>query len=102
MDENFVSSRISKLLTTKHISARKLSLNLGHSEGYINAIENGTSMPSLKELFAICDYLNITVAEFFDENLEYPELINKAVNGLKTLTDNDILLIINYIERLQK
>jgi len=54
------------------------------------------------ELFAICDYFGITPAEFFDDKLNNPGLIQKAVEGLKTLEDSDVLLILNNINRLQK
>ena len=47
MDENFICKRIAKLRTQEDISARELSITLGQSEGYINTIENGKSLPSL-------------------------------------------------------
>jgi hypothetical protein len=42
------------------------------------------------------------LAEFFDDRLSNPQLIQKAVEGLKTLSDSDVLLILNYINRLQQ
>jgi len=41
-------------------------------------------------------------SEFFDDKLSNPELIQKAVEGLKGLNDSVILMILNHINRLQK
>jgi transcriptional regulator with XRE-family HTH domain len=79
-----------------------MSSDLGHSRSYINNISSGKALPSMNEFFSICEYFNITPAEFFDEELENPELIKKAVKGLKNLNDDDMLLILNHINRLQK
>jgi len=59
-------------------------------------------MPPLIELFAMCEYFGITPCDFFDDKLKNPELIQKAVEGLKSLDDSDVLLILNHINRLQK
>ena len=51
-----------------------MSYNLGHSRGYINNISSGKSLPSVTELFAICDCFGITPAEFFSEGVKDPKL----------------------------
>lgn len=58
-------------------------------------------MPPLKVFFSICEYFNIKPVEFFDDKLSNPELIHKAVEGLKELNDNDILMILSLINRLK-
>lgn len=100
--EKFVRDRITQLRMKKGISEYKLSYDLGHSRGYIYNITSGKSLPPLTELFSICEYFDITPAEFFDDKLANPELIQKAVEGLKKLNDSDILLILNNINRLQQ
>lgn len=102
MDAKFVRDRIAQLRLQKGVSEYQMSYDLGHSRGYIYNISSGKSLPPLTELFAICDYFGITPAEFFDDKLENPELIQKAVEGLKTLEDSDVLLILSHINRLQK
>lgn len=98
----FVRDRITQLRLQKGISEYQLSYDLGHSRGYIYNITSGKSLPPLTELFSICEYFEITPAEFFDNRLSNPELIQKAVEGLKTLSDSDVLLILNHINRLQQ
>lgn len=100
--ERYVRDRITQLRLQKGISEYQLSYDLGHSRGYIYNITSGKSLPPLTELFSICEYFGISPAEFFDDRLENPALINKAVEGMKKLNDSDMLLILNNINRLQQ
>jgi transcriptional regulator with XRE-family HTH domain len=100
--EKYIRDRITQLRLQKGISEYKLSYDLGHSRGYIYNITSGKSLPPLTELFSICEYFDITPAEFFDDRISNPELIQKAVEGMKTLSDSDVLLILNHINRLQQ
>ena len=102
MNEEFVRNRITQLRLQKGVSEYQMSYDLGHSRGYIYNISSGKSLPPLSEFFAICDYFGITPVEFFDEKTSNPELVQKAVEGLKQLDDSDQLLILNHINRLLK
>lgn len=100
--EDFVRNRITQLRINKGLSEYQLSYELGHSRGYINNISSGKSLPSMSEFFVICDYFNITPIEFFDTKHSNPELLSKAIEGLKSLNDDDILLILTLIKRIKK
>lgn len=102
MTDDFVRNRITQLRLQKGVSEYQMSYDLGHSRGYIYNISSGKSLPPLSELFAICDYFGITPAEFFDDSISNPELIRKAVEGMKQLDDGDQLMILNHINRLLK
>lgn len=102
VDAKFIRDRITNLRLQKGVSEYQMSYDLGHSRGYIYNISSGKSLPPLTELFAICDYFGITPLEFFDDHQENPGLIQKAVEELKQLKDEDLLLILNIINRLQK
>lgn len=102
VDARYIRDRITNLRIQKGVSEYQMSYDLGHSRGYIYNISSGKSLPPLMELFAICDYFGITLAEFFDDRMENPGLIQKAVEELKQLEDEDLLLILNIINRLQK
>lgn len=102
VDAKFIRDRITNLRLQKGVSEYQMSYDLGHSRGYIYNISSGKSLPPLTELFAICDYFGITPLEFFDDHMENPSLIQKAVEELKQLKDEDLLLILNIITRLQK
>lgn len=93
--------RITQLRLKKGISEYQMSYDLGHSRGYIYNISSGKALPPLKEFFAICDYLEVTPQQFFDTEMRQPELIQKAVSGLKQLDESDLLLLLSLIHRLQ-
>lgn len=99
MDE-FVKNRITQLRIKKGISEYQMSYDLGHSRGYINNISSGKSLPSLTEFFSICDYFQVTPAEFFDQQQQNPELVNKALSKFKLLNDNDMILVLSLLNRL--
>ncbi len=102
MDEKFIKQRIAKLRTEKNISARELSLQLGQSTGYINTIENGKSLPSMSMFLYICEYFKITPKDFFDEESEYPNIINEIVNEGKKLDKQSLESILMVIKNMQK
>jgi len=102
MYDEFVRERITQLRLKKGVSEYKMGRALGHSRGYVYNFSSGKSLPPLKEFFSICEYFGITPAEFFDEKSSNPVLIQKALEGLRTLDDSDLLLILSQINRLQK
>ncbi len=77
--------RLVKLRQLKGLSARELSLQLGMSPGYINAVENHKSLPSMQVFFYICFALDVSPAEFFDLSNSSPTHINKISSSLKKL-----------------
>lgn len=99
-DEDFVRERITQLRLQKGMSEYQMSYDLGHSRGYVYNISSGKALPPLKEFFAICDYFGITPQQFFDRATPNPELIQKAVNGMKQLSESDQLMILGIIHRL--
>lgn len=63
--DDFIRNRITELRISKNISEHKMSLDLDKSGSYIRGITSGAALPSLKELFNIIAYFNMTPAEFF-------------------------------------
>lgn len=102
MNETFVKDRITQLRLKKGVSEYQMSYDLGHSRGYIYNISSGNALPPMKEFFAICDYFEITPAEFFDDGTNHPELISKALEGMKKLDESDMLMLLGIINRLIK
>ena len=102
MYDKFLRDRISQLRVQKGVSEYQMSLDLGHSRGYIQNISSGKSLPSIDGLFEICDYFGLTPAQFFDESIDDPALVAEAMRGLRKLNDSDRLLILNHINRLSQ
>jgi len=102
IDEEFISKRITGLRLKKNVSEYQMSLELGHSRSYVQSISSGRVMPSMKEFLAICEYLDITPMQFFDENTENPLLVQRAIQGLEGLNDKDLLMLIGLIDRMKE
>lgn len=85
------------------VSEYKMSIYLGHNRSYIQAITSGNYMPPMSEFLRICDYLNVTPAEFFNaQEMQYSILIQKAIEGMQKLSDDDLLALIQIINQLGK
>ncbi len=101
------SDRLRYLRNKRKISAREMSIALGQNVNYINLIENGKRFPSLQGFFAICEYLKISPAAFFDSETFSLNSIenNKTIENekkelilfLETLSDEQISSILNVI-----
>ncbi len=63
--EAYLRERITELRSRKGISEHRMSLELGKSGSYIRSITSGATMPSMKELFNIMAYFEISPSEFF-------------------------------------
>ncbi len=100
MDENFIAKRITELRLKKNVSEYRMSLELGQSKSYVQGITSGKAYPSVKQLFNICDYFGITLAEFFDENTDDPQRIHTVLELSKQLTSDDLDRIIDLMGRL--
>ena len=79
-----------------------MSLELGHSRGYIQNISSGKSLPSITGLFEICEYFNITTAQFFDEQTDDPSLVSGLLKNMKNLKEEDRQLVLLLCQRLSK
>lgn len=101
MTEDFIRDRITQLRIKKGVSEYQMSYDLGHSRGYIYNISSGKALPPMKEFLAICDYFEITPQQFFDESTDTPELIQKAIDGMRRLDESDLIMLLGFINRLK-
>jgi len=92
-DESFFAKRLNELRTLKGVSAREMSLDIGQNGNYINQIENKKSYPSIFGLYCICEYLGVTVSEFFDEGNAAPGRLRELCEDMKKLTPKQIDVI---------
>ena len=102
MDTSYIKTRISELRVKKGVSEYKMSLDLGHSKGYIQGISSGKSFPSVPELFFICDYLGVTLQEFFTPDINDPQLVQELYQLSKMLEPEDLQVLIDTAKRLNK
>jgi len=100
MYEDFLPERLAKLRTQKGVSARDMSLTLGQANNYINNIENKKSLPSMQAFFYICDFLDVTPQEFFDEENPYPEALKELMAEAKKLDAESMDYILGIMRKL--
>ena len=101
MNEAFIRERITELRTQKGISEYKMSLDLGHSKSYIQSISSGRALPSMSEFLYICDYLNITPKDFFDEEISDPACLKALHRTESRLPEADLRALLAVAERLE-
>lgn len=102
MNERYIAERITELRLSQNVSEYQMSLELGLSKSYIQGITSGKNLPSVKQLFNIADYFNISLSEFFSEKSPDPPAVREAVNAMRTLSERDVLLVLELIYRLQE
>lgn len=98
--EQFLIKRIAELRQKRGVSARDMSLSMKQNVNYVNRIEHGQMMPSIQGFFAICEYLNVTPKDFFDDDNAQPELIGGIVESLKKLDGGTLTHIAALAEKL--
>ena len=102
MNEKEFALRLSKLRTKKNVSAREMSLDIGQNPNYINHIETGQGLPSLTGLSYICEYLGISISEFFNYEIENPAKLHSVNELLSKLNDEQLDMIEKLIKGLIK
>lgn len=100
IDPAWFRSRLSRLREQRHVSAREMSLDMGHGPGYMNNLENGGNYPSMDAFLEICDYLRISPAEFFSDE-EDSLLFARAVAILRRVSEEKRRAVIDLLEDQQ-
>lgn len=99
--EAFLRARITELRISKNISEHKMSLELGKSGSYIRGITNGTALPSVRELFNIIEYFDLSPQEFFAPFNDKQTAHSLLCERLRALNEEDlekVSIIVGWIE----
>ena len=83
MYEDLFYKRLAELRANKGVSARDMSLSIGQSAGYINALENRNGFPSMQ-------VFGVTPAEFFEDGNRYPGEYQEILSDLKHLDQSSL------------
>lgn len=102
IDAKYIAERITALRIQKNVSEYKMSLDMGHSPSYIQSISSGRALPSWGEFLYMCEYFGITPAEFFAEENQNPILLNRLMDAARSLSDEEVELLINMAEKLNQ
>lgn len=100
MTEDIFRDRLRFLRNEKGISAREMSLALGQNESYINKIETGKTSTTISPFLNICEYLNISPSDFFDEKVNNVVDIQELVKYFKLLNSKQTKYMIEFLKDL--
>ena len=89
MTEKFIRDRITELRMQRNISEFQMSLELGLSKSYVQGITSGRALPSVRQLFNLADYFNLSLSEFFDEKDHDSPALREAIPLLRRLDEAD-------------
>ena len=76
MNELFIIERIKDICNQRQISSYGLSKICDVPHTTIHNIIHNKNIPSLPTLIRICNGLNITISQFFREDISYEKLLN--------------------------
>lgn len=102
---NKIGNRIKELRKLNNVSANKLAMALNIDPSNISKIENGVSKPSLDLLMKICDYFQISMADFFSDGINTEVLsdeIKELLYNSKNLTKEQLKAVNNLIKAFKK
>ncbi|MCI6376382.1 MAG: helix-turn-helix domain-containing protein [Clostridiales bacterium] len=100
--DEFVRARITELRIEKNVSEHRMSLDLGKSGSYIRGITSGAALPSLKELFHIIAYFEMTPAEFFAPLENKDALYNRLCERLRKLDTASLEKVDTFVDWIAK
>lgn len=94
--------RLSQLRSQAGFFARRLSIEIGQNNNYINLIENSKSYPSIDSFIYICLYLGFRPDDFFNNDISFPEKIRTILEELKSLDVEQLDIIEDVIRNMKK
>lgn len=100
--EKYVRDRITELRVKREISEHRMSLDLGKSGSYIRGITNGSSLPSLRELFNNIEYFDLTPSEFFSGLENQDSLRTQLREKLLELDQEEMEKVATFLDWIKK
>lgn len=100
--ETFLRERIMKLSVEKNVTEHALSLQLGKNGSYIRSITNKIALPSVRQLFNIMIFFDITPFEFFIDLSNENELRKKLHEEIRKLSDEDLEKLLLFLSWIKK
>ena len=94
-----VAERIKELRTAKKYSVNKLANMAGISQSYLREVELGNKNPTVETLSYVCDALEISLNEFFNDpgNDFFNDPLIKSIYNLSPIQRKKLLEFIETI-----
>ena len=99
---DLIRTRFIKIRGEKGLTCQQLADKMEITVQAINQIESGKRFPSMEVIFHFCQVNNISLKEFFDEDLKYPCQYQELIPYLSKLEKEELNDIIAIIQRIAK
>lgn len=96
-----IGNRIKYIRTIKNIKSNELAKTIGVSPVFLSYIENGTKKPSLETLEKICDALDISLKELFDDGSTLSPELKELLDHAKNLSPEQLEKLTEFIKTLK-
>ncbi|MDR7080727.1 transcriptional regulator with XRE-family HTH domain [Neobacillus niacini] len=81
---NNLGERIRRIRLSKDISTEQLAILAGVNQSTISRIESNVRSTSIETLYKICEALEITIVDLFEDNKSLPpDLLNLIITAKK-------------------
>lgn len=104
LDEKYIAKRIRELCDKKHMSMYALSQKTNISQSSLSNLMKRGSIPTVFTLDRICEGLDITLAQFFSESDERPDLTEEQKCVLQrwdSLSDREKKAVETYVRGIK-
>ena len=96
-----VGSRISFFRQQQGLTINKLANLAGISQSYLRDIELGNKQPTVEYLSYICDALNISLADFFDDSLQKKISEDPLTKAIYELNENQKNALLEFLKTMK-
>jgi transcriptional regulator with XRE-family HTH domain len=93
-----IGERIKYYREKKGYTTNKLANLSGISQSYLRDVELDKKNPTIETLTYVCDALNISLKDFFDDNTMSDPLTEK----ISLLSNEQKIALLNFLESIQK
>ena len=102
LTERFIGERITELRMRRNVSECQMSLELGLSKSYVQGITSGRGLPSVRQLFNLADYFDITLCEFFDEKNHDSPAVRELIHLVRRLDETEPEMVLALLTLLRR
>lgn len=103
-DINSIGKKLCILRKSKNYTMKHLAILTNSSQGYISDIEHGRTIPSIPKLIELCSALDISLKEFFNEELEeahFNSQLSELIKNAKNLSIKQIDLLNELLKTMK-
>lgn len=102
MDKTAFGKRINQARKEKELTSDKLAELCDMAPVFVRQIEGGTRLPSIPNLVAICNALQVSPNFLLGDDLEFSdkEIIDRLVSRIRTLSPKQVEMVCSTIETM--